>query len=187
MDETLIRTAAMQELPCADDWRRMWPSAVATMWEAMSQAIGDMSTIANANDRQQATAKMLLGELEGFMGRYSEVLQKQLAEGDDQLRIKADLLKRGLHSYGVEVITELHAAHKQNLTQLTQVRVELQETLHSVQRTVAAVGEERRRLAAMEQAVQAAHAVLRAEREAWEAERRLPVWRRLLRVPQRRR
>ena len=187
MDETLIRAAAIQELPCADDWRRMWPSAVATMWEAMSQAIGDMSTIANANDRQQAATRVLLGELEGFMGRYSEVLQKQLAQGNDQLQSKADLLKRGLHGYGIEVITELHAAHKQSLAQLTQARVELEKTLHSLQRTVAAVGQERRQLAAKEQAVEAAHAMLLAQREAWEAERRQPLWRRLLRIPQSRR
>lgn len=175
MDETLIRKSAQQELPCADDWRRMWPSAVAAMWEAMSQAIGEMSTIANANDRQQASAKVLLVELEGFMGRYSDVLQKQIAQGGDQLDAKADLLKRGLHRYGVEVITAMHAAHKQNLAQLTQARTELQGTIDSLQ-------QERRQLAARDQAVQEAHAALRAEREAWNAERSLPLWRRLLRV-----
>lgn len=186
MDETLIRAAAMQDLPCADDWRRMWPSAVATMWEAMSQAIGDMSTIANANDRQQAAARVLLGELEAFMGKYSDVLQKQLAQGGDQLDAKADLLKHGLHRYGVDVIKEMHAAHKQNLAQLTEARVELQVTLHSLQRSAAAISQEMREAAAIQQAVLAAHAVLRAEREAWAAEQRLPLWRRLLRVPQRR-
>lgn len=180
MDETLIRNMAKQELPCADDWRRIWPSAVAAMWEAMSQAIGDMSTIANANDRQQASVKVLLGELEAFMGRYSDLLQKQLAQGGDQLHAKAELLKHGLHSYAVEVITEMHAAHKQDLAQLTQARVELKETLDSLQRTVAAIRQEMRHLAAKQEAVQEAHAALRAEREALEEARRLPLWRRIL-------
>lgn len=181
MDETLIRKTAKQELPCADDWRRMWPGAVAAMWEAMSQAIGEMSTIANANDRQQASARVLLGELESFMGRHSDVLRKQLAQGGDQLDAKADFLKHGLHRYGIQVVTEMHAAHEQNMAQLTQARSELRETLGSLQRTVVAVRQEARQVAAKHQAVQDAQAVLRAEREAWNAERRLPLWRRLLR------
>lgn len=183
MDEILIRKTAKQELPCADDWRRMWPSAVAAMWEAMSQAIGDMSTIANANDRQQASARVLLAELEGFMDRYADMLEKQLAQGGNQLDAKADSLKQGLHRYGVEVITAMHEAHKQNLAQFTQARSEMRDTLSSMQRTVAAVRQEQRQVAAKHQAVQEAHAVLLAEREAWNAERRLPLWRRLLRAP----
>lgn len=183
MDESLIRKMAKQELPCADDWRRMWPSAVAAMWEAMSQAIGDMSTITNAIDRQQTSAILLLRGFDGFMARYSDLLQQQFVQGCDQLHAKADSLKHGLHSYAVEVITEMHAAHKQNLAQLSQARVESQETLEALQRTLADVRNETSQLAANQRALQQAREALRAEREAWDAERRLPLWRRLLGAP----